>query len=269
MKKNVFIAVTFSRLWKSEFRDLVTKVIELVNNQNPDALDLRFVYDELGTAYSGLQQMHVPYGKHPLSSNLSELRKKRMKLIRALVAQIKALQSTNAVYDIPQLEVIAAFVQRYLSPIVGTNSSKTTDTLNEMFSFLNTNQSVTDAINNLNLRNYFEELRVLQSSFAQTETERSTSKSERQKVNTSEVRIKAETALSNLLKEIALMQLKHTDVDYNPLINGMNELFASYGSQVKSRSTRRNQMIVKRKDASIQTTTTAQNSNSGAVVIGD
>ena len=269
MRKYIFLSITFSRLWKSEFRDLVTKVMEIVNNQNPDALDLRFVYNELANAYSGLQLMHVPYGKHPLSSNLSELRMKRMRLIRALVAQIRALQSTNAVYDIPQLEIIAPFVKRYLSPIVGSNSSKTTDTLNEMFSFMNTDHSVTDAINNLNLRNYFEELRVLQSSFAQTESERSSSKSERQKVNTSEVRINAETALSNLLKEIALMQLKHTDMDYNPLINGINELFASYGSQVKSRSTRRNQMIVKRKDAAIQTTTTAQNGNSGAVVIGD
>ena len=269
MRKYIFLSITFSRLWKSEFRDLVTKVMEIVNNQNPDALDLRFVYNELANAYSGLQLMHVPYGKHPLSSNLSELRMKRMRLIRALVAQIRALQSTNAVYDIPQLEIIAPFVKRYLSPIVGSNSSKTTDTLNEMFSFMNTDHSVTDAINNLNLRNYFEELRVLQSSFAQTESERSSSKSERQKVNTSEVRINAETALSNLLKEIALMQLKHTDVDYNPLINGINELFASYGSQVKSRSTRRNQTIVKRKDASIQTTTTAQNGNSGAVVIGN
>lgn len=268
-KKNIFLPITFPRLWKSEFRDLVTKVVEIVNNQNPDALDLRFLYNQLTIALAGLQQMHMPYGKHPLSSNVTELRTKRKKLVRAVVAQIRALQLTNAVYDVPQLEIIAPFVKRYLSAIVNSNSSKTTDTLNEMFSVMSTDQSVNDAIINLNLRNYFEELRLLQGSFAQTVSERSSSRSVRQKVNTSEVRTTAETALNNLLKEIELMQLKHTEMDYNPLINSINELFASYSTQVKSRLTRRDQMNVKRKDATIKTTTTAQNGNSGAVVIGD
>ncbi len=47
MKKVIFIIVSFSRLWKNEFRVLVNKVVSVLDQFDPAALHLKFVYDKL------------------------------------------------------------------------------------------------------------------------------------------------------------------------------------------------------------------------------
>lgn len=267
MKKNVFLTITFPRLWKNEFRDLVNKVVEFLIQHNPVTMDLQFVYDKLVKAQAALRLLHVPYGSHPKTVELSDNREKRNKLIRALVAQIKVLKRANAIYTIPQLEIIAPFVERYLNPIVKSNSSKQTDILKEMYLELEGDTSLNDTITNLNLRSYFDELKGLQLDFTQTVMQRSNSKSVRPKIITSDIRENAELALRNLMNEIELVQMKHPEVDYNPLINNLNETFAFYMSQVKSRSSNKKQIAAKSKVRTINMTTTAQNGNSDAVAI--
>lgn len=266
MKHSIFIPITFSRLWKNEFRDLVNLVVEFLIQYNPVTMDLKFVYDMLVAAQAALLQLHVPYGAHPKTEVLRDKRQKRSKLVRAIVAQIRVLKQANAVVNIPYLDVLAPFVERYLSPVVESNSSTLTDVLKEMFSALDDDTSVQDAITNLNLQSRFDELRALQSGFTQTYIQRSNMKAERNDVATLEVRAKAELALTKTLNEIELMQMKHPETDYNPLIKNLNDTFAFYMSQVKTRSTtNQKQIAAKTKVSTINTTTTAQNGNSGAV----
>ena len=263
MKKVIFIIVSFSRLWKNEFRVLVNKVVSVMDQFDPAALHLKFVYDMLVEAQDELRQMHVPDGKHPMTKNLTEKRTNRKKLIRTLISQIRVLNSANAVYTIPQLDVVTPFVTRYLNPIVNVNSTVQTDVLEEMFEALEGDSTLQTAIETLNLKTSFDELKVLQQSFTRTETERMNTRV-RRKVVTTDVRANAETALHNLMKEIELAQLKYPELDYSLMIEKLNELFTFYMAQVKTRTTIRKQNA-SGKVSTINTTTTAENGNSSAV----
>ncbi len=206
--------------------------------------------------------MQVAQGKHLLSKDLSEKRKNRRKLIRTLVSQIRVLNSANAVYAIPQLDVVTSFVVRYLNPIVKVNSTVQTDVLEEMFSTLNGDSTLQTAIETLNMKTSFDELKVLQQSFTQTEMERMNTRI-RRLVVTTDVRANAEKALHNLMKEIELSQLKYPELDYSLMIEKLNELFTFYMAQAKTRTTIRKQNA-SGKVSTINTTTTAENGNSSA-----
>ena len=265
MKNKIFIPITFSRLWKNEFRDLVNLVVEFLIQYNPVTMDLKFVYDMLVTAQAALLQLHVPYGANPKTEVLKDKRQKRSKLVRAIVAQIRVLKQANAVVNIPHLDVLAPFVDRYLSPVIYSNSSTLTDVLKEMFFALDADTSVQDAITNLNLQSRFDELKTLQNGFTQTFIQRSNIKAERNDVVTLEVRANAKMALTKLLNEIELMQMKHPELDYNPLIKNLNDTFTFYMSQIRTRSTTNQKQIAAKSKVSTINTTTAQNGNSEAV----
>jgi len=266
MKQKTFIPITFSRLWKNEFRDLVNLVVEFLIQYNPVTMDLKFVFDLLVAAQAALLQLHVPYGAHPKTEVLKDKRKKRSKLARAIVAQVRVLKQANAVVNIPYLDVLAPFVDRYLSPVIDSNSSTMTDVLKEMFTALDDDALVQEAITHLNLQSRFDELKTLQTGFTQTFIQRSNMQAERNDVVTMEVRANAELMLTKLLNEIELMQMKHPELDYNPLIKNLNNTFSFYMSQVKTRSTtNQKQIAAKSKVSTNNTTTTAQNGNSGAV----
>ena len=206
--------------------------------------------------------MQVAQGKHLLSKDLSEKRKNRRKLIRTLVSQIRVLNSAKAVYAIPQLDVVTSFVVRYLNPIVKVTSTVQTDVLEEMFSTLNGDSTLQTAIETLNMKTSFDELKVLQQSFTQTEMERMNTRI-RRLVVTTDVRANAEKALHNLMKEIELSQLKYPELDYSLMIEKLNELFTFYMAQAKTRTTIRKQNA-SGKVSTINTTTTAENGNSSA-----
>lgn len=264
MKKQfVFLFFSFSRLWKNEFRAFVTRVIGILDQFDPLTLNLGFVYDRLVEAQAELSRLKVAYGKHPLTEVISDMRLKRKKLIEALVAQIRTLHKTNTVYSIPQLEVISPFVARYLNPISNVNSTVQDDVLDEMFGKLEGNTALQAAVEATNLRTYFDELKALHRGLAQAVRERSDTL-ERQEVATNEVRAVADKALRNLMSEIELAQLKYPGLDYNPLIDKLNELIRHYMAKARTRETIRKQ-AASGKVSTINKTTTAQNGNSDAV----
>ena len=266
MKNKIFVFITFSRLWKNEFRDLVNLVIEYLTQCNPVTLNLKFVYDKLVEAQAALQQLHVPYGADDNTEELKQKKDKRTQAIRAILAQVRGMKQSNEVVPIPQLNVVVSFTKRFLKPIVKTNSSTQTDVLKEMFQAIDSDSSVQDAIAALNLQSLFDELSFLQKGFTQTVMQRSNVRAEREEVNTSDVRSNAELALTDLLNEIYLMQKKHSELDYKPLINNLNDTFTMYMVIVKKRSTASQKQIdAKRKVSTINTTTTAENGNSSAV----
>ena len=266
MRNKIFVFITFSRLWKNEFRDLVNLVIEYLTQCNPVSLNLKFVYDKLVEAQAALQQLHVPYGADDITEELKQKKDKRTRAIRAILAQVRGMKQSNEVVPIPQLNIVVSFTKRFLKPIVKTNSKKQTDVLKEMFLAIDSDSSVQDAITALNLQSLFDELKVLQNGFTQTVMQRSNVRAEREEVNTLDVRKNAELALTDLLNEIDLMQKKHSELDYKPLIKKLNDTFTMYMVEVKKRSTTNQKLIdAQSKVSTINTTTTAENGNSSAV----
>jgi len=268
MKKFVFLFISFSRLWKNEFRELVNTVVGIFDQLNPVALNLGFVYDKLVESQTELRLLQVREGKHPKSKELGVIRKNRKKLICNLIAQIKLLNSSSTVYSIPQLEVITPFVVRYLVPIVKVNSIVKSDVLDEMYLRLEVDTALQTAINTLNLSVQFDELKSLKESYRQVEKDKKES-SDRQNVRTIEVRSNAEFALTNLMNVIVIAQVQYPEVDYKPLIDSLNNTFSVFSTQEKTRTTIRKQTASRKaKNVSIiNTTTTAQNGNSGTVAI--
>lgn len=237
MKEEIFVRVAYKRLRNNEFRNLFNEVVGSVESRDPEALGIEFVFSTMLATKALLQTMHVAYGPHPQTTVLSENRDGREKLVRSLVSQVRAMDRASSVYTIPQMDVVALFVERYLAPVVGMNSTEKTDVLTEMFVALNLDAAVKAALTLLNLMTYFDQLKLINLGYVQTVVTRKDSKSTRVVVDSTDVRDIAQVALSDLLYGIKMGQKEHPLVDYNPLITVLNETFTFYSSMLKTRAT--------------------------------
>lgn len=239
MIQNVsFVPGLFQRLPKDDLEVLAKQVVDFVAQKDADSMQIKFVYDELVKAHAQLHLTKVKPGRHPLTSDVVLLKKDRAKLIRAIIALLKVLNSTSKLYSIPQLNEVTEFVVRYLMPLTGAKSSFQTNWLNKMFEELQESVELQAAIEALSMKALFDELAVMNESFQNLEVERVDSRI-RKVVDTHVVRKATEKALNNMIKDVELAQLKYPELDYSEIVTKMNEYILMRISIVKARSTAR------------------------------
>ena len=246
--KNVIQRIPISRIRKHEFRDLVDKVVGFVEMYDPATLGVNEMYQSLLLRQQELQKLRVRSGSHPITAELQTCGEQRNQLIRSILGQFKALQTASNVFDVPKLDQVASFVNRYLNGLLPCNSTEKSDRIWEMLTMLDKDADLQVALNSLNLTSHFNELREKQNAFKKLQKDRSDSMALNESVDTKSIVEATVMALNNLLNEIELAQLKNTTLDYKPLINNLNQCFAYYSSLLKTRKTL-NEKDVKNKTA--------------------
>lgn len=266
ISKNVFNAISYSSMWKHEFRDFVFQLTEVVAKYDPESMRIEFVASRLNKALLELDLMDIDYRKHPLSAQIQDLGEGRNTLIQAIVMQVKIWKKTNRVLSVPELTVVAPFVEKYLRPLFYKNGTILSDYLRSMFTELDASDELKSAIVALKLNEMVEELRGMQVSYLNLRTERRESR-EHIKVKTEEARRIAKRAIENLISKVNLNQMEFPELDYVGLINETNELSAYYKVQHKSRATSRKKSKSKKSGVTESASTDVYPSSTTAIAV--
>lgn len=242
--KNVFKPISYSRMWKHEFRDFVFQLNEVVGKYDSEELKIEFVSDKLRKALLELDAMDIDYRKHPLTAQIQDLTDSRSIMIQSIVMHEKNWNRTSRVLAVPELIVVTPFVAKYLRPLFYTNGTVLADYLRAMFTELDASDELQTAIAALRLNELFEHLRAIQFNHTRLRSERR----ESQKVllvQTEAVKAVANRAVQNLIKKVELNQEEFPEMDYARLINEVNDLSAYFTVQRKSRATSRKKSKLK------------------------
>lgn len=229
--------IPYSRFRKNEFRNLVNEIIATVGKYDTAAMDVKTMYDRLVVAGDQLGTLRVRYGSHPQTEELSVVREKCRKLIITIVGQVKTLQNAQLNSQANALAKVSPFVNVYLKAIVKSDWATKSDILNEMFEILDEDTDLQNAIGELNLSVFFNEVKTLLENQQTIMDLRSESYSTRVKSNMPELKTLAITALQEMFAAIELAVIEHPEKDYTTMINGINEKLSYYTAQVKTRIT--------------------------------
>lgn len=234
----IITPISYSRVPKLEFPELVNSVKTIVGKYDPAALHIDGMYNLLLEAMPQLSNLKVVYTKQPETAVLATQRKNRKNLLGAVLTQTNALSRSNVASLSADMELVLPFIEKYFSYITSDNTKTATERIKQMFVTLDANAELGTAVTALGLKVYLDELRTLQTSFDQTFSHRLEANSARQRMNTKQIKTNVSTALSDLVNAIELARKEYPELDYLTMANEINELFVGYQSQIKARATR-------------------------------
>jgi hypothetical protein len=233
----IFKQTPYSRLHKSEFRNLVKEVLGVVNVFTPLIVLIKTLLDRVKTADELLDTLTVKQGRQPETTELSDTREKSLNLIKSILSQVKTYQLANLASQASDLGLVSAYVNQYLKPIVKADWSDRTFNLDKMYESLSGDDNLQAAIDHLNMKVLFDELKGLMDSQKTIKETRSESLRRRKRTKTSDVRTTATNALQELFAAIELAQIEHPETDFSEMITGINNSLNFYTAQAKTRNT--------------------------------
>ena len=258
MKKKVFVIFSLARVRKSEFPEIMKVILDIVEKHNPVTLKIVGMYNLLLELKPLLDMLTVKYDGYPNLKEFVAQRKKRNKLLRAILKQLSAIENAELTSTAPQAALAVPYLRLYLNGITKVNASVKAGRVNQLLFNLKDNVAMTAALSGVGLTVYIDELRIYQQSVNQGDAFRRAIQSVRSDFNGIDAMAQIASAISNLLNVIELARIEHTDLDYMPLINELNVLLISKQSVIRSRNTRsKNSVANKITTVASSTTTTA------------
>lgn len=245
--KMIITNISYSKLLKLEIPELTQRVINLVEDHDPEILKIKEIFDLLVAKQPEIEGLKVGYGRHPITRELQLARKKRLMYAASIVYKMGIIVRENA-NDMPR-EVDAAkiIIDQYLLHLsTAKNEEVVSQKLTQFSREMNENESFATAMSSFGLVSDTDSLKSVHSRVTRLTKERLQLLKKRPKAETA-AKVKAiRDALTDFFMQVQVARLKHTDLDYNPLINEINGVIDHYRELVKTRATISKRKAVKK-----------------------
>ena len=235
MYKNI-LKFDISRLRKLEVRLLANRVITTVEGYNPVTLKIKEVYDLLVEQEPQIEFLDVGYGPHPISPNLSGMRRKRRAIGQGIVDQIRSIENGKMIGTDNDIEVAKRSVTRYLQGIWKKDDVTIHEKVDLFFLHFDKSEEQQTAFESLSLVGYLDSLRSVNNAIEEQYNSRRKSVSERPKAATHGIVTDLKTGLGYLFKQIEVAQIKNPLIDYTSLIDDLNEEILLTKAKLKTRA---------------------------------
>ena len=236
MSKKKITKIVFSRLRKLEVRNLGKRVIEIVEDYDPEALEIKEIYDLLVEKTPQIEFLDIPYGKHPISSDLKVLRRKRKAIAQGLVDQIKSIENGKMIGTDKDLNVVKPFVLDYLKGFWSKGEVEIVENVNLFFQHIKLDPELSTAFSTLELNNQVSSLQSVTSDIEMQYNARRKNLSTRPKNPTPGIVADLKQAIEDLFKQIDIAQIKNQEIDYKPLIDELNKEIAYHEARLNARA---------------------------------
>jgi hypothetical protein len=256
MKKIVF-SISFLKIRKQEFPEIINGVIGIVNKYNPEMLFIKGMFNLLLELQSKLVLLTDKSISHPLTKVLNKQRKSRLKLVSAILMQGLAMEKAGVSSMAEAVKLIVPVIKMYFANLSRENQKVVHQEVNNFLLKLHENDALASAASTIGVTVYIDELKVITQSIDANINLRRESNSPRRIVNKALVKTEIIDSFNRLLNSIELARVEHPTLDYMPLISELNEFLVPYQSLVKSRNTLSKNAAKKATTVALSTTTTA------------
>lgn len=248
-----------SEIRKFEIQSVTESVVGIVLKHNPTSLYIQGMLNLLQTEMSGLSKLTVTVNNsYPQQDEAIQLRRRRDRVLQAIKSHAIAVEKAGVNDQAEHAAIVLPVINRYLKGFNSNNRGEKSEKVGQLLSLLSTAEMIT-ALNKLGMTPYIDELKVIQTAVTANAAYRRDAIVSRTKSQTQEIKAKVLYALRNLLKAIELASIEHTDLDYTPLINELNNYLATLSGVLKARRTRRMNAVKKETAASTPTSIATAN----------
>jgi hypothetical protein len=232
--------IRYSDLRTNEFVLVAIYIIDICGKHNNEVLHLGKSYSELLTFRSSLESLKVYVRKNEKLTRLGQSDDERDDLIRCVG---KVVDGYEGIY-LPEIrtnyEILSSLLDAHKAKTIASDSrTSETERLQKLEADVNASAGIQTAFAQFGLQPVVNRLFAANREYDALFREYISSKSVEEHTDTRELRKNCTKALIQYFDAVQYCAFAHEDLDYNPLINELNQLGEYYSQQLKARETRR------------------------------
>jgi len=240
-----------THLRNSEYSIFVNQLVEIFANSDPELLHLKKAFDKLTAMLPNLAKIKAKELSNSLSKSLRDTATKRSNVLKAIAAIVKAMRNLSIPAIAPHVPVLKRFLDLHGRDIAKTNYNSATSRIISLLADYDIKTDVKTSAEALNLAILFEELRIVNTKFADLFLQRTKEEAAVEKVDSHAIRKEINKVLSAFFDAIEFCSSEFDELDYVTPANKLNELIGYYKMQLKARTTRSRTGKVKNKEIEV------------------
>lgn len=237
--KTTLIKIDVTKLKKQQLKSYVNQTVELVEMQNAEVLHLDVENNKLKALKPKFENLAVNYGiSYRETMQFKSINSDLNNVLRAITLQMKAVERMQYVVKANDLELVKEFVATYIKPAIPELLEPTVNICVSMLKELNEKVQLRTVAEEIGLKVHFEEIQrlvLLEAALRSSLLEKTT---QRERSITIELRKEVAKAIINMQKAIEVEREKFQELNYEPLVSGLNALNMKYRIVQKARETR-------------------------------
>jgi hypothetical protein len=232
--------VQLSHLWNNEYCLFVSQFVAIFLKYNSEQLRLQKAFNRLNATLPEIAKIKAYELSNAISNELADLNNERRTLIVAIKKQAKTFSKLSMARVSQHVEVMMRFINKHGLDIGDTNYSDNTKRFNDLIADYDNTSAVRDAASVLSCSILFEQLRSVNTQFANLFMQRTQEDSAVEMVDTHAIRRETDKVLNDFLNAFEFCSLEYDELDYKTPANELNDLISFYKTELKARTTRRN-----------------------------
>ena len=236
IKKMAIKSINYSRLLKLELPILANRVITTVEKHDAETLHIKETFDLLEKTKPQILALEVRFGPHPITEDLNDLRKKRIKNAGLIISHLNLVIKQDIEAQRKLIKVVQPVVTRFLSKLSRDSDDIATENVKQFMLQIQSNEDLSEALTELEFLSYANSLQIANLGLIENLAKRDASISQRMK-STPSISRPIHGALRNLFNQINLAKSLYPGVDYQPLIDELNVILTSYEAKINLRAT--------------------------------
>ena len=228
--------ISYSRLLKLEVPQLAERVIEIIEEHEPETLKIDGAYNLLTAKQDHIDKLFVWYRSHPLTKELKALRKVRRMNIRKITFHLQVVIQEDVSGVDKAVNLVKSEIERFILDFhSGKNEEVKCRTLTQFFNLIDSNEELEEAFSTLKFTSFLNDLRNTHSNIMELTKNKVTDLSFRPIEKTPYLRKSVLTGIKYMFVEIELAVLKNPEINYQPLCNELNVLLNHYANLINLR----------------------------------
>ncbi len=255
-----------SKLRNAEIYDLIEESLTVLNKHDLEALHLQDVYTDLLMHKPIAKTFLISKGKHPVTSVLTKLHKRRLMYASLINANVKAMLNEDDKALQYKAQLARRQTKKHLTYLGQLNREFVGARIFSFFIEVNGTENLTgDAFEALGLRHYLNELEKANTEYFELFDKRKNDLEKNSKSDNPEKRRKALWILRLFLEKVDANKSTYKDVDYSQLIHELNIILTANSKRIKTRIATNKRRARKKAEQATEATVIKNNTESEVV----
>ena len=222
----------YTKMLKGEIAEYAKRTLDIVGKEDHETLLITPLVNLLSARKPEIDILGIRYGIDPLRSKIMQMRSKMMLTISAFKLQVRLLSKAGIDSDLHHTQT---YIDTYLRSLNALNDKRLSQRVVGFLNAAKTELPFKEALLSLNLMSHVEEIELAHTDMQSVVTKRVNILSQRPDLPTKVAVERVSGAINDLFKGIEVAHLTNPDLDYEPLVDELNQSTAMFRLSIQLR----------------------------------
>ena len=231
----LFLRLNYDKARKLEFYSLYYGVINVGEKYDLEALHLDIMLNRLKAAVPEMEKLRVPELKKPLTPELREARNAQEVCAAGIMGQVRGLSKTEVDAYVQAAKIFLPYAKNHLCNFSRLNLIEQKTLVSQFLSGIQIDSNLKSAATTLGLDVSLVKMKQVHENFCSVYENKRQSQSRLEKIETNKIRKDLSGFMREFFQAVEVAVIQYPELDYQPLINEMNQEIIRYKSLINLR----------------------------------